>query len=118
MSLFQNKICATDLAYINCRDCKEGPAVEGRKLVDSLWEKYEPFADSNFETALAKDFDARFWEMYLTCVLLENKLNVVDRNSRKKEGPDVLISEKKNIWIEAIAPKEGSFPNGVPQPKI
>lgn len=65
--LFMPDIHAPDLAYKHIRDDENEPANAARELVESLWQRYAPYADSNFRTQIQTAFDERFWEMYLTC---------------------------------------------------
>jgi type I restriction enzyme S subunit len=73
------------------------------------WSEFEPYADENFQTAIAMDFYARFWEMYLTCFLLDKGFALVKRSERNgNSGPDICIKDgERNIWIEAVAPTNG-----------
>jgi type I restriction enzyme S subunit len=106
--LFIPEIDAPDLAYNHIRDGENEPAKAARELVENLWQRYAPYADSNFRTEIQTAFDERFWEMYLTCSLLDLNLPV----SCPKPGPDVCLSlEKELVWIEAICPGPGSEKN-------
>lgn len=109
MPLFIPDINAPDLAYINIRDGETEPAKAARELVESLWQRYASYADSNFRTEIKNAFNERFWEMYLTCSLLDLNLPV---SYPKPAGPDVCLSlEKGSVWIEAICPRQGSKEN-------
>ncbi len=86
-----------------------------RSFMEDLWQIYKPYADTDFPQKIQEDFDARFWEMYLTCALLENSIPVIVKPH--KRGPDILIeSGTSRIWIEAIAPSSGAenSPDQVP----
>jgi len=75
-----------------------------RDILEKLWARYEPYADSNFRTAIASDFHSRFWEMYLAVTLLDLGFQLRPRREMGEEGPDICISSAEtNIWIEAIA---------------
>lgn len=75
-----------------------------RDVLEGLWARYEPYADSNFKTAIASDFQSRFWEMYLAVTLLDLGFRLRPRRELGQKGPDICISSAKtNIWIEAIA---------------
>lgn len=106
--LFINGIEAADETYIACRDSLNPYAIQLRSFMKSLWLKYRPFADNNFKQHMLVDLDARFWEMYLACTLLENSLPLLRRN----EGPDICIKHDiGRIWVEAIAPTSGADTN-------
>lgn len=88
-----------------------------REFIENLWQKYEPYADKHFQTEVAINFHNRFWEMYLSCCLLEQGLKLTPRTSRK--GPDIhLASVERNVWIEAIAPKGGTGPDALQEPAL
>jgi type I restriction enzyme S subunit len=75
-----------------------------REVLEGLWARYAPYADANFKTAIASDFQSHFWEMYLAVTLLDLGFPLRPRRELGKEGPDICISlAETNIWIEAIA---------------
>jgi hypothetical protein len=77
-----------------------------RQYCEKLWGKFEPYADRNFREDFARDLHTRFWEMYLANQLLELGFQLEPR--QKKVGPDLhLVIDKRHIWIEATAPKQG-----------
>jgi hypothetical protein len=83
--------------------------------VERLWERYEPFADKNFRSAAAHDFDRRYWEMEVASVLLQQGFQLVPRRERPAEGPDLLVREPSGrVWIEVTAPGPGRGPDAVP----
>jgi hypothetical protein len=86
-TLFSPDQVATDQKYLLVRD--DPRFYEQRLFLESLWTKFSPFADPNFKSELAVCFQARFWEMYLACALLEMGLNLIPRKS--VNGPDLLI---------------------------
>lgn len=97
--------------YSFARDSNEPKAIEIKELCIRLWSKFEPYADHHFLIEFTKDFESRFWEMDLTCGLIEHGFNVKSGD----EGPDILIRDKeKKIWIEAVAPGNGTGEDKVP----
>ncbi len=113
--LFIEGVVASDEWYCDIRD---DPNFQNAKaLVEALWERYERCADTNFRTEIQKNFNARFWEMYLACSLEDAGFTI----NCPKPGPDILIQyQGKKIWIEAIAPTSGEpeKPDSVPDVKI
>jgi hypothetical protein len=104
---------ATDLAYINTRAASNEWSKGHRENCERLWEQYEPFADPEFRTELRSNFDARYWEMYLTTTLISLGYNV----RCPKPGPDVGIEvDGLRIWFEATSPDRGAdgAPDQVP----
>ncbi len=95
-----------DKLYYDIRDTDNPQLLEAKNLCLDLWKRFEPFADSNFKSDLKKNFHARFWEMYLSAILIDKGFQLVPRRDRvlgkdKNEGPDILISENgQKIWIE------------------
>lgn len=114
--VFRDDVAATDRAYINLRDSDSAPARAARELTESLWLRYAPFADDHFLECIPHEFDERFWEMYLTCSLLQLGLDV----HCPKPGPDNLVETVGGrIWIEAVTPTSGAsgHPDAIPEPK-
>jgi hypothetical protein len=101
-------ITAIDEKYNWVRDLENSQCIKARKSVENLWQRFEQYADPHFKTEIQKDFDARYWEMYLTC-------SIDDAGylpSCPKPGPDVQIKKEENIiWFEAIAPSGGQTDN-------
>lgn len=58
-------------------------------MAESLWEEHEPYADPDFSTKIAEDFQARYWEMFLTASLLRAGCTVIKKVD--PEGPDIHI---------------------------
>ena len=84
-----------------------------KAFLEHLWKSFEPFADPDFKSELAKQFHPRFWEMYLACTLIESGFDLIPRKCAY--GPDIhFIYHKKNFWIEATAPDAGSGVDAVP----
>lgn len=82
-----------------------------RAMLQEMWSRYEPYADSDFRHGFAPDVDGRFWEMYLGCSLLEAGRTLLPVAERQRDGgqPDLCVLEDgRRIWIEAIAPDEGA----------
>ena len=73
-----------------------------------MWVRYEPYADPDFVPAFARDPEARSWEMFIACALLDAGKSLQSRTDRPhKNGgyPDLCILDgEQRIWIEAIAP--------------
>lgn len=115
--LFDNNAEATDLTYKNIRAGNNPYAVAAKQLAETLWTKYYPYADKHFLVEIRSNFDARFWEMYLACTLLDNGYNI----SHSDKGPDIRIDyENTIIWVEAVAPTSGdpNKPDSVPELKM
>lgn len=80
------------------------------ELLQQMWIRYEPYADPDFRHGFARDVDARFWEMYLGCTLLDAGHTLLPVSDRRREGgqPDLCVLEnERRTWIEAIAPGLG-----------
>lgn len=111
MSVFRASIEGEDLGYKNIRDGNHHMEVAARELCEELWPVFEPLADPHFINQLQIDFNSRFWEMDLTCMLIRAGFQI----SCPKPGPDICIEEADSkIWIEAIAPNLGTGLNEVP----
>ena len=89
-----------DYCYI--RDEVDVDALRAKNLCFACWRRFKPYADSKFKSGFKEDFHARFWEMYLASVLIDEGF---DLKPRKDEEPDILISNnERKIWIEAVTP--------------
>ncbi|MBL0226259.1 MAG: hypothetical protein IPQ16_12060 [Geobacteraceae bacterium] len=99
--------------YETIRTSTHQTAINAVVFAEEMWNSYEPYADSNFVNEFKVDIYARFWEMYLTCLLLSHGKPI----RCLKPGPDILIDESNLKWIEAIAPSGGVFgsPDSVPE---
>jgi hypothetical protein len=96
---------ASDPSYVNIRDAKDGPLRSARYHCEYLWSLFEPHADSDFRTELRREFDARYWEMYLTTSLIVAGYSVT---CPKPAGPDVgILFKGRRIWFEATCPTSG-----------
>jgi type I restriction enzyme S subunit len=111
MNILSSK-AATNQIYINLRDSNAPAMLEAKELFLTMWKKYSKYADKHFHKEIRRDFNARFWEMDLTCTLLEKKFEIYC----PKPGPDIKI--QNNIWVEAVCPTPGSFSNSNRVPEI
>lgn len=61
--------------------------------LQAMWERYEPFADSDFRQGFARDVHGRFWEMFLGCTLLDAGRTLLPRRDHRREGgqPDLCV---------------------------
>ena len=112
--LFIDNIKSCDELYLLVRD--EERCIKYKIYMQNLWDIYQPFADKDFPKQLSQDLHARFWEMYLTCTLIDNSFTVVPKQTRAK-GPDIRIEHTSTtIWVESAVPTSGdlSKPDSVP----
>lgn len=68
---------------------------------DKLWQKFKPYADSNFKKEIKTNFHQRSWEMYVGNLFLNEGLFIKSNN----KGPDFIINN--NIYIECIGVTKG-----------
>jgi hypothetical protein len=106
-----------EAAYRNIRDAKSGRLYSARGLCEYLWIVFERHADPEFRKELKSNFNARFWEMYLTASFIFAGFEV----TCPKPGPDVGIMYRgQRIWFEAVSPTAGN-PDSldyIPAPKM
>jgi len=69
--LFNNAVTTDDPIYNYIRGESGEMAKDAKMFTESLWERYQPYADCNFEEQIRRDFNARFWKMYLGCMLMD-----------------------------------------------
>lgn len=93
---------------------------EHRDFIESLWEKYEPYADHNFRQHIKTDFLARFFEMYLAVSIISRTNYTIKQKSKKSKGPDICINHNsKTVWIECITPtNDKEEQNIINEPKL
>jgi hypothetical protein len=118
--LFIDDVIVSDEFYRMIRDENRAPVVELRSYLENLWATYHDYADKDFPAQLAQDFEARFWEMYLTCTLIHKSFNVLPKRTRAR-GPDIQIEYgSTTIWIEAATPRVGDSKkaDSVPPAKV
>jgi hypothetical protein len=109
--LFQVDGPNLDLGYVNLKAGADRIERELRAMLEGMWARYEPYADLDFPEGFARDLDARFWEMYLGCALLDEGHALLPVAARQRDGgqPDLCVLDgERRIWIEAIAPDDGS----------
>ncbi|MET4279345.1 hypothetical protein ABIB68_007205 [Bradyrhizobium sp. F1.2.2] len=53
-------------SYRSIRDAKDGSLRSARFRMEYLWRFFEPPADKDFKSELRTEFNALYWEMYLT----------------------------------------------------
>jgi len=81
-----------------------------RNFIESLWQQYKSYADSNFKDQISRSFKDRFWEMYLGCSLLKLGFEI----SSKNFGPDIKTQIKsRRTWFEAVTPSPGNGDDAV-----
>ncbi|QDL38747.1 hypothetical protein [Rhodoferax sediminis] len=100
-----------DLGFENLKAAESPIEQQLRAMLQEMWSRYEPYADSDFRHGFARDVDGRFWEMYLGCTLLEAGCTLLPVVERERDGgqPDLCVLEDgRRIWIEAITPDEGA----------
>ena len=99
-----------DLGFENLKAAVSPMEQQLRATLQEMWKYYEPYADRDFRHGLARDFDGRFWEMYLGYTLLKAGRTLLPFAERHREGgqPDLcVLDDGRRIWIEAITPREG-----------
>lgn len=74
-SLFDKSIVASDETFIELLAHPRKFKNE-REFVDKLWGMFAPFADKEYPNEIANAFHQRYWEMYLTCSLLDQGFTV------------------------------------------
>jgi hypothetical protein len=108
---------AKDASYCNVRAARNDWTRKARANCEALWKIYEQHADPEFRIEIRDNFDARYWEMYLTTYLIKEGFKV----KCPKPGPDVgIVFARRRIWFEATSPSRGAddAPDQVPALKV
>ena len=109
--LISSSIKSNNPEYVALRDYPRNASL--REIAEELWRKFSPFADPYFPEYFAENIHTRFWEMYLAVCLLDKGMDLVPKG--KSYGPDIHVKlDGQDLWIEAIAPSEGSGKDAVP----
>ena len=109
--LFIENLNSADEIYLLVRDSPRDELCNARQYMNKLWDIYQEFSDKDYPFQLAQDFHARFWEMYLTCVLISKSKKVCSKETIS-EGTDITIKDdSQTIYVEAITPSEGDTNN-------
>ena len=96
------------MSYVNVRAANDAHTQNTRSRCEQLWKIFEPYADPEFLIEIRSNFDARYWEMYLTVFLIREGYEVC----APKPGPDVGIRYNGcRIWFEATCPERGAETN-------
>lgn len=111
LARLKKKFSSYDSSYVAISIMTTHP--ELRAWLQSIWEQYEPYADSNFTNEFKKQFNQRAWELYLGATLLNRGYGL---GEHKDAGPDFKIPHNnRNVWIEAIAVEKGNGQDKVPK---
>lgn len=89
---------------------------ETRIWLESIWEKYEKFAEPDLIKHIREPglFHSFSWQLYLASLIFEKNHKIQPNNGI---GPDLQIEYKgKNLWIEAVVTTPGNDKNaaGIP----
>jgi len=90
---------------------------ETRNWLESIWEKYNNYAEPNFLDRLraVDGFHPFSWQMYLASVILEKNYKL---QPNRGLGPDLQIKiGNKNIWMEAVITTPGGDETSAGLPK-
>ncbi|MFN7754423.1 MAG: hypothetical protein ACK5O9_01080 [Holosporales bacterium] len=80
--------------------------------LENLYEKYRSVLDSDFLIRFPLETKQRYWELYLAHFLSQQFTLEPPKNNG---GPDFSFKhEGQTIWIEAVAPTQGTGENRVP----
>jgi hypothetical protein len=105
-----------DAAFLNIIESSRPEPQRARECIESLWRKTAQYVEEGIPNRLRFEFHATFWEMYLTAVLLDQKLPVIankERRHRGGKGPDIQVGSVE-AWFEATAATAGEGQDAVP----
>lgn len=90
--------------------------IKEKEILELMWEKYEPFADNQFQIEIRNQFHARYWEMYLGYTLLLLGFNL--KKKKYQIGPDLEIDSINGIVIEATTSSGGTGEDSIKMEKL
>lgn len=100
--------CGTNRKYVAVRDNQAYADI--RQECERLWLAYKDLADSHFVDQFSRDFDSRFWEMYLGGKLLRYYPDLQSSDS----GPDFVVPPPNQVSVEATVATRGKGSDAVP----
>ncbi|WP_299491601.1 hypothetical protein, partial [Acaryochloris sp. IP29b_bin.137] len=103
----------SDEAYELVRTENNLNCIEARNYVTEMWHRLDGMLDPDFVQNLGESYYQRVWELYLGVSLLESGCKLENKNASK--GPDFKVVKPNHIWVEAIAPNQGSNADAVPK---
>lgn len=99
----------SDPHFLAVRDYKDFADIKDE--CKHLWSIFKPFADSQFAEEFSRNFNQRFWEMYLMTQLSHKH---GEPQSPTGKGPDFKFREDPFVCVEATVAERGNPPNAVP----
>lgn len=104
LTLFDSKPANACPAFLNLQLADSPQAKAGREHCEDLWKDFSALADHHFLSQFPLHLHQRWFEMYLTVVLIRAGYAV----ECPKPGPDILLTiNGKRIWIEAVCSTSG-----------
>src|SRR5678816_3442591 len=98
-------------AYASIRDKDTSIATETRERIEALWARYAPLSpDKGFCTNAMLHFNASVWQMYLTCVLVDQG-HVLEKSVDGAPDIKIVRPDGSVIWIEATTAEAGTGAN-------
>jgi hypothetical protein len=92
-------------------------SAQAHRFVADLFARSYEYLDARLRSDLPKDFPSRFWEMYVTCMLLESGIALVRTRDRPvQSGPDLLLADGET-WIEAVTAGPGTGADALSWPR-
>jgi len=117
LTLFDSTPANACPAFLNLQLADSPQAKAGRDHCEDLWKDFSALADNHFLSQFPLHLHQRWFEMYLTVVLVRAGYEV----QCPKPGPDILLTINDNrIWIEAVCstPGESEKADTVPELKF
>jgi hypothetical protein len=107
---------ATDPRYLVLRDANNDRTREARHFIEQIWVECAPFLDHDFVQLAQRQFEARFWELYLAHTFCSEAEQLVPptKRARRQGGPDLRLA-RDGAWIEAVIATPGIGPDAVPE---
>jgi hypothetical protein len=102
--------------YSAIREGRNQWLISVRDSIENIWSQCKPYLDPDVRTDARENFHQRWWEIYLTHLLLDADVQLVRREHRqlRKSGPDLLaLVDGRKLWIEAVAASAGEGPDAV-----
>jgi hypothetical protein len=107
---------AASRVYCDVRDGINDWCRDARDFTESIWPRCEAYLDPEVRNDARQSFHQRWWEIYLSHVLLDSGVALVPRQSKPfaRKGPDLLaLVKNRRFWIEAVTASAGVGPDAV-----
>ena len=112
---------ASDPIYCTSRDGVGEHFVKGRAYLEHIWQEVGEYVDDDAAEKAMSNLLPVFWELQVAYALKSAGKCLVPRAQRaykKHGGPDLLIADTPDVWVEAVVVGAGTGPDALQYPEL